>query len=255
MGGHLLRKPWLGARCNAMSALHKEAYEHLADAVELWLTYARDKSCSQRNLLFEFYEPWVRKMTNSLFKRYYCPQLEWGDYYSQCSLGTIQAIEKYNPTMEIPFEGFAYKYVKGKVLDEIKKLGIAICQKNIGVQERSLSLKSDKADIFESVVDTIVGLAFGQLLEFVGAGADDGLNQTSNYYYCNRCEQEFIDEVLISSLVERLTQEQNTVVKYHYFQQMKFNDIAEILQVSKARVSQIHKQAIETIRVLYEESN
>ncbi|WP_185976787.1 sigma-70 family RNA polymerase sigma factor [Catenovulum sediminis] len=218
------------------------------------MNYNCDKGVEQRNLLFDFYEPWVRKMTNSLFKRYYCAQLEWGDYYSQCSLGTLQAIEKYNLTIEIPFEGFAYKYLKGKLLDAIKSPSVSTCavgSDSLHRERIDSGLESnDGSDLFESVVDAIVGMAFGQLIELGMLPDSACLQPKGNYNYL--FESDSTTHLQVLSIVDNLPSEQRMVIKYHYFQQFKFSEIAEILGLTKARVSQIHKQALKDIRISFE---
>ncbi|WP_346656664.1 sigma factor-like helix-turn-helix DNA-binding protein [Pseudomonas sp. SWRI77] len=41
----------------------------------------------------------------------------------------------------------------------------------------------------------------------------------------------------------------------HYYQQMSFVELAGLLGVGKARVSQLHGQALRRIRGMYEETN
>ena len=48
--------------------------------------------------------------------------------------------------------------------------------------------------------------------------------------------------------VDNLPERENVVVKRHYFQGLAFKQIAIILQVTKGRVSQIHKSAINILR-------
>ncbi|WP_185976779.1 sigma-70 family RNA polymerase sigma factor [Catenovulum sediminis] len=235
-----------------MSALHKESYKHLGDAVELWLNYECDKGSAQRNLLFDFYEPWVRKVTNSLFKRYYCPNLEWADYYNLASLASIQAIEIYNVGLTVPFEGFAYKYLKGKILDEIKSTSVPKNYTDLSIRERYDSLiEHDDEDIFGSVIDAIVGMAFGQLIELGITGVVQAQNDfVYNPEHC--ANSSFSGDIV--DLIAQLPKEQKRVIEYHYYQQCKFVEIADILHITKARVSQLHKQAISAIRALYEKN-
>lgn len=49
----------------------------------------------------------------------------------------------------------------------------------------------------------------------------------------------------IRSLIEgRLGDQQRRVIWWHYFQEIKFDEIAQTLGLTKGRVSQIHKAAI-----------
>jgi RNA polymerase sigma factor for flagellar operon FliA len=67
----------------------------------------------------------------------------------------------------------------------------------------------------------------------------------------------FYRSVELSQLRERLGQavqglppQERTVVRSHYLQDMPFDEIAGMLQLSKGRISQIHKQALMRLRSL-----
>jgi RNA polymerase sigma factor for flagellar operon FliA len=49
-------------------------------------------------------------------------------------------------------------------------------------------------------------------------------------------------------LVDALPDQERRVVKYHYFQNLEFTEIARIFGVTKGRVSQIHKRALVLLR-------
>lgn len=54
----------------------------------------------------------------------------------------------------------------------------------------------------------------------------------------------------VHDLVDKLPGPQRRVIRDHYFQQVPFESIAKALQVTKGRVAQLHKQALETLREL-----
>ncbi len=49
-------------------------------------------------------------------------------------------------------------------------------------------------------------------------------------------------------LVDALPDQERRVVKYHYFQNIDFTEIAAVLGVTKGRISQIHKRALVLLR-------
>ena len=53
---------------------------------------------------------------------------------------------------------------------------------------------------------------------------------------------------LLVDAVDTLSEREKLVIQYHYFQQTNFENIADILGVSKGRVSQIHKRALVAVR-------
>ena len=49
-------------------------------------------------------------------------------------------------------------------------------------------------------------------------------------------------------VVEGLPEQERLVVTYHYYSELPFRDIAELMQLTKGRISQIHSKAIALIR-------
>ena len=52
----------------------------------------------------------------------------------------------------------------------------------------------------------------------------------------------------IRETVARLPEQEQKVVRYHYLQEIAFDDIAVMLGVTKGRISQIHRRALCRLR-------
>ncbi|MBC3504977.1 sigma-70 family RNA polymerase sigma factor, partial [Pseudomonas sp. SWRI59] len=100
---------------------------------------------------------------------------------------------------------------------------------------------------FELVVNNAVDLAFGYFLELGVIDEEPPDNNPLSAYV-----QQDKDESL-GLLVERLPERERQIIVGHYYQQMSFVELAGLLGVGKARVSQLHGQALRRIRELYEE--
>jgi RNA polymerase sigma factor for flagellar operon FliA len=50
--------------------------------------------------------------------------------------------------------------------------------------------------------------------------------------------------------VDSLPPQDRMVLRSHYLQELPFDEIAAMLQLTKGRISQIHKQALQRLRVL-----
>ncbi|MDQ6683976.1 MAG: sigma-70 family RNA polymerase sigma factor [Pseudomonadota bacterium] len=53
----------------------------------------------------------------------------------------------------------------------------------------------------------------------------------------------------VVEIVDRLSAQQRTVIRYHYLQDHSFEDIAVLMTVTRSRISQIHRQALEALRL------
>ena len=182
------------------------------------------------------------------FKRYPHPLAEWGDYLNLCSLGLLQAIERFDLTRGVRFKTYAEHFIKGAVL---KGLASYIKDQRAISKERVESIggvnRFDTKDSdLELVVNAAVGLAFGYFLELgiveEQPADNDPLAQYVNHDISNE----------LAHLVESLPERERQGIVGHYFQQMSFTSLSELLGVSRSRVSQLHGAALERIRFLYE---
>lgn len=208
---------------------------------ELWLYWSNEKSIDTRNQIFEYYFPWCRETASKLFRKYNHYLIDWHDYLNIISLSTLKCIESYDQKMGVPFEGYAYLRVKGSVLNEIENNSKH--QKNHLVTHVDVNTyEGSEDDYLYSIVDFAIEMTFAKLLESDCSGFESP---------DHRYEQEQTGRILIN-LVEKLNFSEKFVIKGHYFQQISFKDIADIMNISSARVSQLHKAGLVKLREVYE---
>lgn len=91
-----------------------------------------------------------------------------------------------------------------------------------------------------------IGLALAYLLE--GTGMIDAQEEGAEHHgYYQRVELRQLQQ-RIRELVDELSEQERTVVRCHYLQEMQFSDIATMLGLSKGRIAQVHRQALERLR-------
>ncbi len=218
----------------------------------LWQRWSAEGELSVRNKIFEYYFPWCRKICSGLFLTYRHELMDWNDFVHVASLKLISLIEDYDHTREVPFEAFAYSSLKGAVINEIKIFCKDYEKKNVNLvsdyrTERLPSIEDD-ADAFTTIVDTAIGLAFGMFLE-LGILESLGEKESPQYYYENENTR---SEII--ALVDSLSENEKFVIKGHYFQHLRFHELADIMNLSSVRISQIHKSGMKNLRKLYESS-
>ena len=176
--------------------------------------------------------------------RYPHPLAEFADYLSLASMGLLQAIDGYEPGRGTRFKAYAEPFIKGAIL---KGLACYVKERQYSAQERMNSLREEaEDDDFATIINLAVGLAFGHFLELGILEADAQTDDPSRLY-----ERDNGTKVL-AYLVEQLSANERQVITGHYYQQLSFVEISELLGVSKARVSQLHGQGLKKLRQLYE---
>ena len=64
--------------------------------------------------------PLVRSVANRMGRR--LPQVEVDDLVSAGTIGLIEAVDRYDAELGVPFASFAYRRIKGAIIDELRRL-------------------------------------------------------------------------------------------------------------------------------------
>ena len=99
--------------------------------------------------------------------------------------------------------------------------------------------------LVRQMADVAVIWALSYLLEGSGMLARGEAHYTEQFY--DGLELRQLKEKLVG-LVDALPDQERRVIKYHYFQNLEFTEIAKIFGVSKGRISQIHLRALTMLK-------
>jgi len=222
---------------------------HFASEHDLWRNWLRSRDVEARNALVVHYRVWLQRTVSGLFAQFRYALADFADYVNLGAMGLIGAIENYNPDLNVPFEAYAYYRVRGAVLNgladyatEFQKSG---AQSSAEAYLSQLEREDYDDDGLQMVVDAAVGLAFGKFLELAGGDNYDRLDPLTLY-------QGERDWLLLWQLVDRLPERERYVISEHYRKRREFKELAVELKVSAPRVCQLHFQALNRLRGLYE---
>lgn len=109
----------------------------------------------------------------------------------------------------------------------------------------SSGVSPSSGDYIAEVSDLAIALALGLIIEQSPHGDITGEASSINGYH-SRDWQELQHSVLRE--IDRLPDNEKTVLQQHYLHDVSFKLIADMLKVSKGRVSQLHRAALEKIR-------
>jgi RNA polymerase sigma factor FliA len=227
------------------------------DVQRLWGEFHESRSRETRNLLFDHYLPLTRRIAKILYARRGGLEVEFVDYLQQAAQGLIEAIDRFDPTRGVPFESYAAVRIRGAVLNSLTAMSEKYAQISLRkrlYQERVESLTEPtqqsgrrSRDSFRELADLTVGLAISYMLEGTGlVGVETSPLAGGRDAYASLEQRQLADS--LRRLVEALPPRERAVVRYHYYQGLSFTQVAEILGVTKGRVSQIHRQALQLIR-------
>ena len=238
-------------------------------------TLSRDSSTRTLNrteskLLVE-YLPLVDGVVQG-FRNRLAKHADFEELHSVGVTGLIGAVQKYDPEQQAAFKGYAILKIRGAILDELRRLD---------VMSRS---SRKKAKSLKQVVETLeqdLGRAPTDLEIRENLGLDKKqfeklrrqTQSTSFISLQHRSEQEdgeglAVEERIadenqklgfeplenlemqerLAEAMETLPDREQKVLAFYYLENLKLAEIAEIFEVSEARICQIHTKALAKLK-------
>ncbi len=150
------------------------------------------------------------------------------DYFQFGVEGLSEAIERFNPEFGTKFETYAISRIRGKIIDELRKL-----------QAKSMIGKDRKLKVHNvSLSDTVDGEESYQLCEVIPN------KDATPEEITTRNEAK---ESIITALKD-LSERDRLVISLYYYEDLNYKEIAEILKITVSRVSQIHSRVINELK-------
>jgi RNA polymerase sigma factor for flagellar operon FliA len=229
----------MGASPNTPSALSEEERR-------LWRERLRDDGVAQASLV-DRYLPFARSVAVGLYRKRIDDTVPFEDYLQYANLGLLEAIERFDVERGLAFTTYATYRIRGAVLNGLETATerheqLAYLRRERQKRVRELA-ESEVEDPFGRMVELTINLALGFLIEDSDVATD--LEDPDSPE-----ELQALDQLKrnIVAAIERLPPREKLIVQYHYFHHMAFVELAAQLGVSKGRVSQLHRRALERLR-------
>lgn len=226
------------------------------DEDRLWQGWSRDKNIACRERLVAHYLPYARVVAASYYRQRFHDEIEFAEYLQLSSVGLLESIDRFDVRQGVCFKTFAARRMHGAILNGLAKTTEKQQQIAFRKQlrnERRGSMKGDgdasrkqPADLFRYLADVGIGLALAYLLE--DTGMIDSPGQPAARHQYQRIELLQMQQ-RIRGLLEQLSVQERTVMRCHYLQEIPFSEIASMLDLSKGRIAQIHRQALAHLRL------
>ena len=228
---------------------------------ELWQMYATEKSVTVRNRIAEYYLPLVRLVAGRIAIS--LPQhVDREDLLSSGFFGLLDAIERYELNRGNKFETYAGVRVRGAMLDHLRakdwipvsvRQNIKKYEKAVAHLEGELGRTATDEELAAELDLTIDGLHHleGQVSAATIIPLEEYLRTDSPASMedgpVEHAEWTEVKETLAAA-IEKLPEKERIVVGLYYYDEMTLKEIAAILHLSEARISQLHTKAIFRMR-------
>jgi RNA polymerase sigma factor FliA len=237
----------------------------------LWADFTRDGDVAARDKLLDEHLGLVRHVAKQL-SRTLSADIDFDELVSCGTIGLMSAVQTFDPGRGLAFSTFAAPRIRGAILDELRRqdhVPRSIRKKSRDIAQaretltRSLGRMPDDQTLAGHLgvdLDTLwrwqtdVEGAFHLPLDMPVSPTERGAptpiellsgdEDESIEGLLNRAEEvELLREALVS-----LKEQERTVLSLYYFEELKLQEIATILQLTESRISQIRSKAIQKLR-------
>ena len=237
------------------------------DESSLWAAFQKG-DLEARNTLIEEYTPLVKYVAGRV-KMIVPSQIEFDDLVSFGIFGLIQAVERFDLKQGIKFSTYAVPRIRGAILDELraqdwisrssrekaKRLNQAYYKleqslgrapedeeiaKDLGLTMEEYHRMTMEANIPElTSLNTLIDPESGsELIEIIASENE----RPETVVYDKEIQR------ILADAIDRLKEQEKLVLALYYYEELTQMEIAQVLDLSPARVSQIHSRAILRLR-------
>lgn len=238
-----------------------------ADRKKLWDQYQKDRSPEIREKLILEYANVVNLVAGRL-SMYLGYTVEYDDLVGYGIFGLIDAIDKFDTKKEVKFETYASLRIRGAILDQIRKMDwvprtLRQKQKRMDAAaaklEETLGRPADAKEIanelgiseeeylgWRSEAELSNMVSLDDYLEQGSEGRMDTLG--TKFQQPEKAIQKQELKAMLVEALQTLTEKEQKVITFYYYEELTLKEISQILSVSESRVSQLHTKALQKIK-------
>ena len=190
------------------------------------------------------------------------------DMRSAGMLGLIDAANKFDPSKNILFKTFAEYRIRGAILDEMRKLdwfsrSLREKQSNLCRTMTSLERKLGRTpeeeemaaamhislEEYQQILGEVSHLGCVSLNETLD-NSEDGVSfldslvdKRSDLSPASQLENKELTKIM-ANILQELSEKERLVISLYYYEELTQKEIADVLEVSEGRISQLHSQAL-----------
>ena len=217
----------------------------------LWRRFRFEREFRCREQIFTQYRSLARAIARRQLRARPRNGVELNDMEQFAYEGLLVAIDRYDPLRGIPFGAFARRRIIGSIADGAARMNESDAhysyRRRIETERlRSIAAEAGPADPLDALADLAAGLAIGLMLEGTGlVEPEDGIDRRPNAYESLAWRQL---NAQLDREIDRLPEREAAIIRQHYENGVSFSQIAQLLDLSKGRVSQLHAHALAKLR-------
>ncbi len=197
---------------------------------ELWIEFKRNPSTDLKKQIIVKYVNLVHYVVHH-FK--FAPNqiLDERDYFQYGIEGLNEAVDRFDPEYGTKFETYAIQRIRGKIIDELRKL-----QSKYKVDTGEAIIESFYSSVsIDHSNDDDEGITLAEVIPSDNESASSVI------------EKDEMKELLVNAINE-LSERDRTILGLYYYEELNYKEIAEIMKITISRVSQIHTRLMKDLK-------
>lgn len=226
----------------------------------------------QRDKLIMEYAPLIRFIAQKIAIRL-PSNIELDDLISSGVIGLMDAIEKYDPSRDNKFKTYAEFRIRGAILDELRSqdwVPRSVRDKAKLLDRKTIELEAElgRSPDDEEVAERL-GISMDEFYDLVNQvrpvsilSIDEqqtfsNVDKKSIFNLLEGCKlnnpysqlnMKTVKKIIVEA-IEELPERQRLVLSLYYYEDLNLKEIGKVLRVTESRVSQLHAQATQKLRV------
>ena len=246
-----------------MSELRKTpVIEKEADLEKLWLLYKETGDNTAKNEILMSYVKLVKAIVRRMMPKYNRYN-EFDDLVNCGVIGLIDAVERFDLSHGVKFEAYAVSRIRGEILDYMrlqdwapasmrKKINAIACVYEQAETDPGIDATDEyvarRLDMSVDQVQKILAQShMFNLMNFEDTvNAANAINSAAVEEKSlpeNRLLDKELKQTLVH-LIDSLPEKERLVITLYYYEGLLLKEIADILEVTESRVSQIHSKVL-----------
>lgn len=229
---------------------------------QLWKNYKEKQDPEAKEALIVHYVELVKIVAGRLYTSK-SRELEFDDLVSFGIIGLIDAIEKFDVDKNVKFETYANIRIRGAIIDQIRSLDWiprSARQKYKDMEDAMETLQSrHEGEISDEMIAGQMQISIqdynkmlGEFTTFSIVSLEEKLAENTGFNPVSdnidfEPEGRILDDDLkgvLKQAIEYLPERERLIISLYYYSELTYKEIAEVLDISESRISQLHTKAI-----------
>lgn len=154
------------------------------------------------------------------------------DYFQFGVDGLSDAIDRFDPDYGTKFETYAIQRIRAKIYEELRKYSPTIDSEVEESSRKNVTNEFKEDDL--------------EMYEMIPTSLPEGSEQI--------LEKKDLKQKLLD-VIKDLSERERTILSLYYYEELNYKEIAQVLNITVSRVSQIHSQILNSLKLKLAEYN